>query len=99
MTHSKNDKARAVFGFRTPWVVPVDQPCELGYHCPVCEYQQVTHGEYDERLQWSEYNSFLWCTVCDKDYPSALCLPIDEIDRAIGVFLSYVEDVLLRIGD
>lgn len=58
-----------------PAPMPIDLPCELGYHCPVCEYEQIEDGNYDERLAWSEYNSTLWCYVCERDYPSFLCVP------------------------
>lgn len=64
------------------------QPCELGYHCPVCKYENVTEGEFDERLHFSEYNGFLWCSVCNKDYPSALCKV--DIDKAIDTYLQCV---------
>jgi hypothetical protein len=75
-------------GRRREGVIAFDQPCELGYHCPVCEYTLTDGENYDERLLWSEYNGFLWCEVCDKDYPSALCQP--DIDKAIETFLSSV---------
>jgi hypothetical protein len=92
--YSKSERAEAVMGLRPvkPNTIIIDEPCELGYHCPTCKYEIVTDGNFDERLHWSEYNSFLWCEVCNKDYPSALCQP--DIDKAIEAFLSTVEDVV-----
>ncbi len=96
MEISKNEAAQKIVGIRQ---IPAnalvfDQPCELGYHCPVCKYEQVTDGNFDERLQWSEYNSFLWCSVCNKDYPSVLCQP--DIDAAIECYLLSVRDTVAR---
>jgi hypothetical protein len=67
--------------------IAIDYPCELGYVCPVC-------GANDERLEWSEYNAFLWCETCDKDYPSALCQPV--IANAIKTFLDSVAAAVKR---
>jgi hypothetical protein len=94
--YSTNELAEKVMGKRDikPHVVIFDQPCELGYHCPVCKYETVTDGEYDERMEWSEYNGFIWCSKCNKDYPSALCQP--DIDRAIRTFLETVHDAKIN---
>lgn len=99
---SKNDRADKIMGKR-PSGVAIDEPCELGYHCPVCKYDHFIGGDeagdYDERLYWSEYNGFVWCSVCNKDYPSALCLCLpDDIDEAIDVFLSSVEEAVARVA-
>jgi hypothetical protein len=92
---SKSERAKEIVGLRPvkPNTIIIDEPCELGYHCPVCKYEQVdAKGNFDERLHWSEYNSFLWCQVCNKDYPSALCQP--DVDKAIDAFLSTIEDAI-----
>ncbi|MGO1406220.1 hypothetical protein [Agrococcus casei] len=47
-----------------------------------------------DTLHWSEYNSFLWCEQCDRDYPSALCAT--DLDHAITVFLNSVESATKR---
>lgn len=96
---SKNVRAAEVMGLRKggPNVVVLDQPCELGYHCPVCTYRMTVKGNYDERLHWSEYFGFIWCEVCNKDYPSCLCIPKD-IDLAIATYLDTVELVLRQKG-
>lgn len=75
--------------------VVVNMPCEEGFHCPVCDYPQTDpdDGEYDERLAWSEYRTMLWCHVCRRDYPSALCLPGDPV-RATAIYLASVESVV-----
>lgn len=87
--YSKNERAERLMGKRPTDGVAIDAPCELDYHCPVCEYENERRGSYDGRLEWSEYNGFIWCSVCNRDYPSALCVP--DIDRAIDVFLASVE--------
>ena len=88
--YSKNERAEEVCGLRGGGIA-FDQPCELGYRCPVCDVYDVVRedGSYDERLLWSEYNNFLWCQVCNRDYPSALCAP--NIERGIEVFLDSME--------
>jgi len=91
MKTSKNELAEKIVGIREhPNGVIFDQPCELGYHCPVCKYEQVTEGNFDERLHWGEYNGFLWCSICNKDFPSALCQP--DVDKAIETYLTCVLD-------
>lgn len=89
--YSTNELAEQIVGKRpaTSGII-LDIPGELGYHCPVCKYKSTFKGNYDERLQWSEYNGFIWCSVCDKDFPSALCQP--NIDKAIETYLSCVMD-------
>jgi hypothetical protein len=83
---SKNEKAKKIAGLRNlpKNAIPFDQPCELGYHCPVCKYKDPK-DDYDERLEWSEYDGFLWCRVCNKDYPSCLCMP--DKDKATDIYL------------
>jgi len=83
---STNERAERLMGRRltpdeesgaAPTPVPIDQPCELGFWCPVCRVPPRVGDEYDERLHWSEYWAFLWCSVCDRDYPSALCVRVE----------------------
>ncbi len=90
--YSVNELAEKIVGKRQVKLGDVifDQPAELGYHCPKCEYEIIHEGEFDERLQWSEYNGFLWCEKCDKDYPSALCQP--DLDKAIETYLHCILD-------
>jgi hypothetical protein len=97
---SKNELAKKLVGERiekfrgTIPAVSLDYPVEIGYHCPVCKYKSVYKGNFDERLEWSEYNGFIWCSICNKDYPSALCMP--KIDEAIDTYLSCIEDAIIR---
>lgn len=91
MKTSKNSEAERIAGLRRIDGNPIDYPCELGYHCPKCEYLLTFKGNYDERLEWSEYNGFLWCSVCNKDYPTALCCG-DNLERATEVYLKCVEE-------
>ena len=91
IVYSTNLLAEKIVGKREPVKgVIFDQPCELNYHCPVCKYENVVNGEFDERLQWGEYNGFLWCSVCNFDYPSALCQP--DIKKAITTYLTCVAE-------
>lgn len=96
MKYSVNKRAAKAMGLRPTDAVVLDHPVELGYHCPVCKYPDRVNGDYDTRLMWSEYNGFVWCRVCNKDYPSALCVP--NVDKAIDVFLATVEDAVRRAG-
>lgn len=90
--YSENKLAEAVVGKRNlpKNTVPFDLPCELNYHCPVCTYPQTTGGDFDERLAWSEYEGFIYCYVCNKDYPSCLCMP--DIDNAINIYLLCIQE-------
>ena len=90
---SKNEYAKKVVGLRKlpKNTIIFDQPCELDYHCPVCKYDNIVNGNYDERLEWSEYNEFIWCSVCNKDYPSCFCIP--DMDKAIDIFLTSLQQV------
>jgi len=79
MKYSKNATAGKVAGKRNipPNTIIFDQPAELGYICPICQNEAYHKDEdyYDGRLQWSEYKGFLWCSVCNLDIPSCLCVP------------------------
>jgi transcription elongation factor Elf1 len=92
METSKNELAEKIVGKRiiTKGTFIFDPPFALDFHCPVCDYELSSDGEYDERLQWSEYNGFIYCNECNKDYPSTLCMP--DIDKAIEVYLRTVND-------
>ena len=91
---SKNKYAKKVVGLRNipKNTIIFDQPCELDYHCPVCKYENEVDGNYDQRLEWSEYNGFIWCRSCNKDYPTCLCIP--DKDKATEIYLSCVEDAI-----
>lgn len=91
---SKNELAAQIVGLRRDDGRRLDTPGELGFHCPVCHYAQAHNDEYDHRLEWSEYNGFLWCSICNKHYPSALCMP--KIDRAIKIYLLCVKEAIER---
>ena len=85
--YSKNERAEKVVGLRDlkGGTIIIDFPCELGYICPLCKNEQ-----WDQRLEWSEYNGFIYCSVCNKDFPSVLCQP--DIDKAIKTYLDCIED-------
>ncbi|MGO3878234.1 MAG: hypothetical protein ACTJHM_03755 [Agrococcus casei] len=92
--YSTNDHAERVMGRRIingPVGVILFAPVELGYSCPIHK-QSIEHSA--ETLHWSEYNSFLWCELCDRDYPSALCAT--DLDHAITVYLNSVESASKR---
>lgn len=92
-TYSKNKRAERLVGKRMTDGIIIDFPAELGYHCPVCEYKQVgSNGNYDGRLDWSEYNGFIYCHECNKDYPSCICMTDKEM--ATKVYLDCLEELL-----
>ena len=95
--YSKNDRAEKLLGKRRTGVQPFDQPFELGYHCPICQYKLIDDGNFDERLEWSEYNGMIWCCKCDLDIPSFLCfenLHIKQtIQKATEIFLDIIEEI------
>lgn len=111
--YSTNDRAEELMGRRlTPeeeqtGVLPFDYPVELGFQCPIHKRTLDDDAEYP-MLQWSEYNAFLWCSECDRDWPSALCVPLDAEpdperdwynagpDMAISVYLDTVADACNR---
>jgi hypothetical protein len=85
METSKNDRAKEIVWLRDglgPNVMPFDTPEWLWYECPVHK------GE--SWLEFSEYNWFLRCDSCDRDYPTCLCC-WDDQDKAIDIYLSTVE--------
>ena len=90
---SKNEKAERIVGKRNlgKGAFIIDLPVELGYHCPVCEYDDDVDRVADERLTCSEYNGFIYCYVCNKDYPSVLCQP--DIDKAIDIYLDIIDEL------
>ncbi len=89
---STNERAEKLVGRRDEYLsegtIIFDAPLELGYICPACKFEQ------DEYLEWSEYQGFIWCGRCDKDYPSALCQL--DIDRSIKTYLDTVEEAIQR---
>lgn len=95
MKYSTNELAKKIMGKRkiSPGTIIFDAPFELGYHCPKCKYKTVVGGEYDERLDWSEYNGFIWCRICNKDYPSAICQP--DPKKATEIYLATVKDAII----
>jgi len=102
---SKNPEAKRICGMRGEGKkkgTPLFFPCELGYVCPIC-------GECGEFLDFSEYNTFLWCRKCNIDIPSCLCkkYPSPKIGKfkmtkrqtiqlATEIYLQSVEDVRNR---
>lgn len=91
--YSTNDRAGRIMGYRETDGVILFWPAEQGYQCPACGPRPID----DPALQWSEYRSFLWCETCHRDYPSALCSP--DLDRGTDVFLSSVQDAIIRASD
>ena len=81
MKYSKNNRAKKILGLR-PEGVPLDQPSELGYRCP--------EGK-GHHIEWSEYQSMIWCRTCNFDYPSCLCMP--DLKNATEIFLDIIEEI------
>lgn len=94
--YSKNERAGKIVGFRMIDGIAFDQPAELDYRCPVCVNKPYSEaaGSFDERLEWSEYNGFLWCSVCNSDYPSALCCM--DVNQATEIYLGCLEEATER---
>lgn len=109
---STNERAEQLMGRRlTPeqdahgGVMAIDYPVELGFQCPVHKRTMADEADHP-LLQWSEYNAFVWCPECDRDWPSALCVPINAVpdrgwvnagpDAAINVYLDTVADACNR---
>ena len=89
---SADARAERLMGRRDdagPIGVILFSPAERGYRCP----KHDEPGEQDDavsgQLQWSEYNGFVWCPLCNRDYPSALCCG-EDLDRAVEVYLDTV---------
>lgn len=91
--NSTNKRAENIVGKRIvkPGTIIFDEPCELGYHCPKCEYPQEIDWERTDVLERSEYNGFIRCSLCNKDYPSCFCMP--DMDKAIDVYLDFIEHI------
>ncbi len=98
--YATNEDAKRIVGMRNiPFgVLILNVPGEEGYHCPVCKYETIVNDNFDMRLVWSEYNGFLYCYVCDRDYPTCLCVP-NDMERAIEVYLATVEEAIKRLHD
>lgn len=98
--YSRNGRAEKLVGLRDvkEGMVILDIPGELGFRCPVCKNEIISKelGMYDERLEWSEYNGFLWCSVCNFDFLTILCVPnlntIEGCKKAIDIFLKCIEE-------
>jgi hypothetical protein len=94
---SKNPDAERIVGLRDTGhgdAIIITAPAEEGYRCPVCKNEPYCkeHDFYDERLEWSEYNGFVYCRKCNKDFPSCICAV--DIDKAIQVYLKTVEQAI-----
>jgi len=93
--------------------IPFDQPAELGYVCPLCQNKPYNKesGCFDERLHWSEYEGFLWCSVCNLDIPTCFCVSNlnkkgkrkgrqwyqkDGLKDAIKIYLDCIECAIER---
>lgn len=84
MKNSTNKRAEEIVGKRVIRWIAIDLPRELWYVCPVCKKKS-------EYLEWSEYNWFLRCGTCNKDYPSCLCCWKD-IEKAINIYLDCMKE-------
>jgi len=91
---STRDLTAQIVGLRKDDGHTLDAPRELGFHCPVCQYILLHDDEYVVRLTWRQYNCFLSCSVREKDYPSAICMP--NVDRAIRIYLLCVKEAIDR---
>jgi hypothetical protein len=81
---SKNELAKKICGLRDnpEGSLTADFPIDFGYICPKCG---------SESLEWSEYNTFCWCPVCNKDFPTCICIP--ELSKATDIYLQSVKTI------
>lgn len=87
--YSQNNRAAEVCGKRVVDGMFIDSPQDFKYHCPNDHVSTATHW-----LEWSEYETFVWCGGCNKDYPTVLC--IEDIDRATDVYLDCIKHVKMK---
>lgn len=95
---STNDRAERLMGRRDengPIGIVLFSPVEQGYQCPVHQ-RTLEQEDENQTLEWSEHNAFVWCELCDRDYPSALCCASTDSQRAIEVYLDTVEQAVAR---
>lgn len=81
MKDSKNKSAEEICGKKPEGGVAIDQPAEFYYYCP---------KNKEHEIYWSEYNYFIWCEGCNKDYPSVICC---DADKSIEVFLEIIKHI------
>jgi len=90
--YSQNERAKELLGCR-PDGIPLDQPSELGYKCPIGKQHHI---------EWSEYQGFIWCKIDNLDIPSCFCIggiscgDINELKKAINLFLDIIEGMIRR---
>ena len=82
---SKNKIAEKVCGLRGKGI-PILSTWELGFSCPICmksvpkNFDEIFEKDgnineiYWYRLEFSEYNGFMYCKQCNIDIPSYMCL-------------------------
>lgn len=91
ITPSTNERAERIMGRRDedgPIGLVLFFPAELNYRCPRHPDAPV------DSLHWSEYKSFVWCELCNLDYPSALCCT--DLERTTEIFLQSVQKAIDR---
>src|SRR5215470_14075534 len=91
---SNNEVAAQLVGMREDNGPLLDNPAELGFHCPVCQYALFHDDDYDDRLSWGQYNGFLLCSACENEYPATLCMP--DVERAIKIYLLSIKEAIER---
>lgn len=93
----------------SPTACIINEPWELGYTCPLCgagwrkrvwtKDGELASGKI-EALKWGEYAGFLWCSICNFDIPSILCLPQTKsrkvLENRIASFLEFIDYVNKR---
>src|SRR3989304_9391718 len=95
--YSKNIEAKKIVGLRNDGkpFQPIDEPCELGYACPICHKNcrlcEKNELHLEETLYWSEYDGFLWCSVCNLDIPSFLCYRANTKERAKHMTVVFLD--------
>lgn len=94
-TTSKNKEAEKVCGLRPTGKTPFDLPCELDYCCPICHPKT---RQFDETLDFSEYDFFMYCPNCNIDIPSMLCLRADT-KEAVEIYTKRFLGIIHQVKE
>ena len=79
-----DEQLKEKFGLRITDAIPLFEPAELGWNCPINKHHKIV---------WSEFEKHIWCYDCQKDYFTLLCPK--EVNPYTTV--NMVEEELIRM--